>query len=598
MSTSALNVLNTVFGYTEFRFKQAQIIESVLEGKDNLVIMPTGGGKSLCYQIPALVKEGLAIIVSPLIALMDDQVSALKQLGIEASALHSNISADQKKEIYDLIDNKTLKVLYVSPEKLNSENFIYYLRTINISLFAIDEAHCVSIWGNDFRPDYVRLRIIKDQFPQIPLIALTATADAATQKDIVKQLHLKDPSIFISSFERKNIKVDVRSGQERVKQIYKYIANREGQSGIIYCLSRKGTETIAQKLKDKGLKADYYHAKRSAEERANIQLAFQQDKIDIICATIAFGMGIDKPDIRYVIHYNMPKNLEGYYQEIGRAGRDGEESAALLFYSWADNVQLKSFITDSEASKEFKEVQSAKLDRMWQYASSQNCRTNFVLNYFGEYRSEPCQHCDNCLNPPKFIDGTTYAKMAISGIIRANERLNIQLLMDLLKGSGKKEVSIMGLDKLKTFGVGRSLPYPHWSAYINQLINQGIIQLDFSDSSRLKITPLSHQVLKDELKVELAEYQKQEYSKPKQKNVKVDITDYDESLYNLLKAWRLRKATEKKVPPYVIFHDRTLKNLSAIKPASVFQLLTVDGIGKAKADSYGNEILQLISKKG
>ena len=598
MPTSALDVLNTVFGYTEFRFKQAEIIDSVLEGKDNLVIMPTGGGKSLCYQIPALVKEGLAIIISPLIALMDDQVLALNQLGVTASALHSNISAVQKNEIYDSIDSKSLKVLYVSPEKLNSENFLYYLKTINISLFAIDEAHCVSIWGNDFRPDYVRLSIIKEQFPQVPLIALTATADAATQKDIVKQLRLKDATTYISSFERKNIKVEVRSGQERVKQIHKYVAFREGQSGIIYCLSRKGTESIAQKLKDKGIKADYYHAKRSPEERARIQLAFQQDKIDVICATIAFGMGIDKPDIRYVIHYNMPKNLEGYYQEIGRAGRDGEESSALLFYSWADNVQLKSFITDSEASSEFKEVQSAKLDRMWQYASSQNCRTNFVLNYFGEYRSEPCQHCDNCLNPPKFKDGTTYAKMAISGIIRANERLNIQLLMDLLKGSGKKEVAAMGLDKLKTFGVGRSLPYPHWNEYINQLINQGIIQLDFSDSSRLKITPLSHKVLKNELTVEVAEYQKIDYNKPKPKNVKVDITDYDESLYNLLKAWRRRVATEKRVPPYVIFHDRTLKNLSVIKPTSIFQLLTVDGIGKAKADSYGNEILQLISKKG
>ena len=454
-----------------------------------------------------------------------------------------------------------------------------------------------SIWGNDFRPDYVKLKILKEKFPKTPLIALTATADAATQKDIVRQLHLSQPEVFISSFERKNINVEVKPGQDRVNQIFKYIARREGQSGIIYCLSRKGTETIAQKLKDRGIKADFYHARRSPEERAQIQLAFQEDRIDIICATIAFGMGIDKPDIRFVIHYNMPKNLEGYYQEIGRAGRDGEASSALLFYSWADNVQLKSFINDSEASMEFKEVQNAKLDRMWQYASSQNCRTNFVLNYFGEYRSEPCQHCDNCLNPPKFIDGTTYAKMAISGIIRAREQLNIQLLMDLLKGSGKREVQEMGLAKLKTFGVGRALPYPNWNAYINQFINQGIVQLDFSDRSRLKVTPLSYQVLKDELKVELAAYQKPSYNKPKVKKANVDITEYDESLFNLLKAWRRQKASDKKVPPYVIFHDRTLKSLSVVKPSSVNQLLTVEGVGKAKLESYGDEILQLISTK-
>jgi len=568
----------------------------VLTGQDALVIMPTGGGKSLCYQIPALVMDGLCIVVSPLIALMNDQVLALKQLKVAAAAIHSNIPHEEKLQIDEALRNNQLKLLYVSPEKMDTPEFLNFIKTKDISLFAIDEAHCVSIWGNDFRPDYVKLKSIKAHFPSTPVIALTATADTVTQEDIERQLTLTNPQRFVSSFERANISVSCSPGQERIGQIYKYIANHKNEAGIIYCLSRKGTESTAGKLKDRGIRAAHYHAGCSSEERAEIQRAFQADDIDVICATIAFGMGIDKPNIRFVIHYNMPKNLESYYQEIGRAGRDGAAASALLFYSWADKKQLQSFIDDSDASSEFKTVQTAKLDRMWQYANTKSCRTNLVLNYFGEFRSTSCGHCDNCLYPPHYIDGTRYAQMALSGIIRSRESLNLQLLMDLLKGSGKQEIFQQGLHELKTYGVGRQVPYPHWSDYLNQMIDQGLIRIDFADQSRLKITPLSQKVLKNEQSVSLAEYQKPEIVLANKKKIKLDHpSEYDDDLFVVLKKWRLKKARAMGMPPYIIFNDKTLKQIAATLPSDNNSLLNVDGIGKAKLESYGAEILAILA---
>ncbi len=558
--------------------------------------MPTGGGKSLCYQIPALVKEGLCIVVSPLIALMDDQVMALKQLEIAAASLHSNMSHDSKLKIDQQIRDNQLKLLYLSPEKMRSTQFIDFIKTKTISLFAIDEAHCVSIWGNDFRPDYVELKDIKVNFPDIPVIALTATADTITQDDIISQLQLNVPSKFVSSFERKNIKVICRPGQDRIGQIYQFISKHKGDSGIIYCLSRKGTENIANKLEARGINAAHYHAGCTPEYRTSIQTKFYEGEIDIVCATIAFGMGIDKPDIRFVIHYNMPKNIEGYYQEIGRSGRDGDPAEALLFYSWADMSQLQKFIDDSDANDTYKMVQTSKLERMWQYANSRTCRTNMVLSYFGEYKYENCGHCDNCLFPPKLIDGSTYAQMAISGIIRCKESLNLQLLMDLLKGSGKAEVMRMGLNKIKTYGVGRELPYSHWRSYINQMIDQGIIMADLRDGGKLKTTPLSASVLQDSNAISLAEYITPSVLKKNQVKIKVNVDEmaYDESLFDVLKRWRLKKAREAQVPPYIIFNDRTLKQLSANKPEDNNQLLMIDGLGRVKLERYGVDILQLI----
>jgi ATP-dependent DNA helicase RecQ len=596
MAEKLESILANVFGYSSFRLQQKEIIEYILDDKDALVIMPTGGGKSICYQLPALAKDGFAIVVSPLIALMNDQVSALRALGVKAYALNSHISYEEKLEINDVVNNGGIKLLYISPERLLSENYIDFLKTKNISLIAIDEAHCVSVWGNDFRPDYIALNVLKSSFPRVPLVALTATADSATQSDIKKQLKIEEAQTFISSFERSNITVESRPGQQRVQQIINWAIQHKDQAGIIYCLSRKNTESIAEKLKAQGFNAAYYHAGMDGAERSRIQKAFTDDEIDIVCATIAFGMGIDKPNIRYVIHYSMPKNIEGYYQEIGRAGRDGEPSKALLFYSWGDFLNLQKFIDESPSDPIFKEVQKAKLDRMWAYANSKSCRTNFVLNYFGEYKYEPCDHCDNCKFPPKYIDGTTYAKMLISGIIRTHQRLNMALLVDMLRGSYRKEIIDLQLDKVKTYGVGREIPQAHWLQYITQMINQGIVQLDFSDASRLKLTPLSKKVLQDEIKVQLAEYEKYDNKKAKVKvqKLEVDLSDMDNLLYKRLKVWRSRKAKEKNYPAYVILHDKSLKQIASSKPRNKKELLRVEGIGKQKIEDYGDEIISII----
>lgn len=589
-------ILNNTFGYKEFRLDQEEIINNVLAGNDSLVIMPTGGGKSLCFQIPALAKSGLTLVVSPLIALMNDQVSALKQLNVKAAALHSNTDIGEKNSVFQAIQNKRLDLLYVSPEKLSTPNFLQYLSTIDVTLFAIDEAHCVSIWGNDFRPEYVKLKILKKQFPKTPLIALTATADKATQEDIKKQLGISDSKTFISSFERKNISVEARPGLKRIEQIIRFIQKSPDESGIIYCLSKKSCETVEKKLKDYKINAAYYHAGMSSEERNLIQRRFQDDDIQVICATIAFGMGIDKPNIRWVIHYNMPKNVEGYYQEIGRGGRDGEKARALLFYSWADMTMLQRFVDESNASFEFKKVQSAKLDRIWQYSNTLNCRTNFILNYFGEYRSDPCGHCDNCLNPPKFIDGTQYTQMALSAIIRSNEKIGINLLIDVLRGSQKQEIRNQRLDQIKTFGVGRMIPTSHWHYYINQMISQGIIQIDFSDYSRLKKTPLSADVLKNKTKIQLAEFVKREKAKPpKIEKLDLDYTGIDKDLFQKLRTWRASIAKAKGVPAFTVFHDKTLKQIAVSTPTSEIELLAIDGIGHAKLMNYGPALLEIIT---
>jgi len=596
MQQKIQKTLEDVFGYSSFRFEQEDIINQVIAKEDCLVIMPTGGGKSLCYQIPAIVSDGFAVVVSPLIALMNDQVASLKQLGINAATLHSNVVAEDRQKIYKNIESGTLKLLYVSPERLLAENFILYLKQQEVSFFAIDEAHCVSVWGNDFRPDYVALKAVKEEFPRTNIIALTATADFATQKDIVKQLKLPEALTYLSSFERHNISVEARPGQQRIQQILDWANTHRDQSGIVYCLSRKNTESVASKLIARGFNAAFYHAGMDANERDSIQRKFTEDDIKIVCATIAFGMGIDKPNIRWVIHYSMPKNLEGYYQEIGRAGRDGEPAKALLFYSWGDFLNLQKFIDEGQGDPTFQKVQTAKLERMWQYANSQNCRTNFVLNYFGEYRSKPCGHCDNCITPPKILDGTTYAKMAISGIIRCKERIGMNLLIDMLRGSYRKEITEIGLDKIKTFGVGRIVPYKHWSSYITQMINQGIIQIDFSDYSKLKVTPLSKDVLDNTLKVELAEYQDvSKIKKVKPQKTEIAIEDFDDDLFSKLKVWRRRIAIKKNVPSYIIMNDKTLKQIAASLPKNDHELLSVNGIGQQKLKDYGKDILELVS---
>lgn len=589
------HILKDTFGFSQFRGQQEEIIISVIAGTDALVIMPTGGGKSLCYQIPALVNAGLTVVISPLIALMNDQVTAMKQLDVAAAAIHSNIDIGESSEIFAAIDRKELKLLYVSPEKLLSNGFLSYIKRQDISLFAIDEAHCVSVWGNDFRPEYVKLSVLKDEFPDVPTIALTATADYATQTDIIKQLRLKNDKPFLASFERHNISTEAKSGVKRAEQILRFLRDRPAGAGIVYCLSRKSTERMADKLKANGYKARAYHAGLNAETRQAVQSGFQNDTIQIVCATIAFGMGIDKPNIRWVIHYNMPKNIEGYYQEIGRGGRDGEPADALLFYSWGDYLNLQRFIDDSDAHETFKEVQRAKLSRMWEFATALSCRTNLVLNYFGEYRNHKCDHCDNCNHPKEMFDGTMYAQMALSGIIRTREAVGMNLLIDILKGSYKQEIQQKGYHQIKTYGVGRDVPFSHWRHYITQLINQGIIAIDFTDFSRLKSTPLSMDVLQGDSEVELAKYIAPEKKKrvviPK---IQADLSKLDASLLDHLKVWRRTTAKAQKVPPYLIMHDKTLRQIAASKPDTDAKLLSVDGIGKAKLEKYGEAIIGLV----
>jgi len=589
-------ILQSTFGYDTFRGDQEKIINEVIAGKDCLVIMPTGGGKSLCYQIPALVKDGLTVVVSPLIALMNDQVAALKQLDIPAETLHSNINQQKANEIYQSIASRKTKLLYVSPEKLLSERFLHFLKNQKISLFAIDEAHCVSVWGNDFRPEYVKLSKLKEEFEDIPLIALTATADAATQSDIINQLKITGCSKFLSSFERSNINTHSKPGQKRIQQIHAFLQKKKDTCGIIYCLSRKSTEKLERDLVTKGYKAAAYHAGLDPDIRRRVQEEFQNDEIKIVCATIAFGMGIDKPNIRWVIHYNMPKNIEGYYQEIGRAGRDGELAEALLFYSWADYLNLKKFVDESDADPTFKKVQTAKLERMWQFATASSCRTNLVLTYFGEYKSQACNHCDNCVTPPEVFDGSTYAQMALSGILRAKEKVGLNLLIDILRGSFKQELRSAGYDRLKTFGVGRDVPFTHWRHFITQMINLGIIKIDFTDYSRLKSTPLSMPVLKGEHSINLTKYIAPEDRKkvaiPK---VDFDLSGLDNQLLARLKKWRVKIAQTQKVPAFVIMHDKTLKQIASIKPTTDQQLLSVEGIGKAKLEKYGSEVLRIVA---
>lgn len=584
-------ILKNTFGYDSFRPMQEEVIEHVLAGEDSLVIMPTGGGKSLCYQVPALARDGLAIVVSPLIALMEDQVAALVQNGVPAAALNSSMSTDDQRMIHHQIQQGTLKLLYVSPEKINSEQFYNYLSGLNITFFAIDEAHCVSIWGNDFRSDYVELKKLKVQFPNIPIIALTATADAATRQDILAQLNIPEAKLFLGSFERDNIFLRSMPAKDRVKYITRFIFNQQGGAGIIYCLSRKSTENMAAKLQKAGINATFYHAGMGQEDRRIVQRNFQNDKVQVMCATIAFGMGIDKPNIRFIVHYNMPKNIESYYQEIGRAGRDGYESATILFSNYNDYTQLQRFIDESDASPTFKQVQSAKLSRMWEYSSSYECRTNFILNYFGEYRQEPCGRCDNCKNPPRKFDGTIIAQKALSAVYRCGQSIGVDLLINVLRGSGIRDIFERGLNNIKTYGAGRDLGFLDWKSYITQLVNQGLLMIDFSQNNIVKLTPFSGDVLKGKQEVELVEFTLERDKKPVKKTKAAVIVD---ELYEILRSWRNEVASKKGIPAYTVLNNATLEELSASKPTELTELMGITGIGQAKLNKYGQSIIDLV----
>jgi ATP-dependent DNA helicase RecQ len=580
-------LLKTHFGYDSFRPNQLEIIQHVLSGKDTLAIMPTGGGKSLCYQLPALAQQGVAIVISPLIALMKDQVDALQSNGVSAAFYNSSQDQQTQQNILESLMAGTLKLLYVAPESI--WGITNYLEKSIISLIAVDEAHCISSWGHDFRPAYTQLKRLQLEFPGTPIIALTATADKATQEDIVNQLGVPKATKFISSFDRPNLYLDVRPGQQRLQQIFKFIGSRGLQSGIIYCLSRKNTETLAAKLKAKGYDAKAYHAGLTPELRSSIQEDFINDRTPIIVATVAFGMGIDKSNVRWVIHYNMPKNIEGYYQEIGRGGRDGLKAHALLFYSYADVMQLRKFAEGTQTQ----EIQIAKLERMQQFAEALSCRRKALLNYFGEFITEDCGNCDICKNPPTYFDGTLIAQKICSAVVRLQEKEALGLVIDVLRGSNNQQVFEKGYQHIKTFGAARDISWRDLQQYIIQLLNQGVLEIWFHQGGRLLLTSQAKQILFEGKQIKLATLSKQQ---AKTKEVKETSAVKTKELFEKLRVLRAIYAKDMGVPAYVIFSDASLKDMEQKKPTTMEGFSKISGVGKAKLEKYAAAFIKIIAK--
>ena len=580
-------LLKIHFGYDSFRPNQLEIIQHVLSGKDTLAIMPTGGGKSLCYQLPALAQQGVAIVISPLIALMKDQVDALKGNGVSAAFYNSSQDQQTQQNILESLMAGTLKLLYVAPESI--WGITNYLEKSIISLIAVDEAHCISSWGHDFRPAYTQLKRLQLEFPGAPIIALTATADKATQEDIVNQLGVPKATKFISSFDRPNLYLDVRPGQQRLQQIFKFIGSRGLQSGIIYCLSRKNTETLAAKLKAKGYDAKAYHAGLIPELRSSIQEDFINDRTPIIVATVAFGMGIDKSNVRWVIHYNMPKNIEGYYQEIGRGGRDGLKAHALLFYSYADVMQLRKFAEGTQTQ----EIQIAKLERMQQFAEALSCRRKALLNYFGEFITEDCGNCDICKNPPTYFDGTLIAQKICSAVVRLQEKEALGLVIDVLRGSNNQQVFEKGYQHIKTFGAARDISWRDLQQYIIQLLNQGVLEIWFHQGGRLLLTSQAKQILFEGKQIKLATLSKQQ---AKTKEVKETSAVKTKELFEKLRVLRAVYAKDMGVPAYVIFSDASLKDMEQKKPTTMEGFSKISGVGKAKLEKYAAAFIKIIAK--
>ena len=580
-------LLKTHFGYDSFRPNQLEIIQHVLSGKDTLAIMPTGGGKSLCYQLPALAQQGVAIVISPLIALMKDQVDALKGNGVSAAFYNSSQDQQTQQDILESLMAGTLKLLYVAPESI--WGITNYLEKSIISLIAVDEAHCISSWGHDFRPAYTQLKRLQLEFPGAPIIALTATADKATQEDIVNQLGVPKATKFISSFDRPNLYLDVRPGQQKLQQIFKFIGSRGLESGIIYCLSRKNTETLAAKLKAKGYDAKAYHAGLTPELRSSIQEDFINDRTPIIVATVAFGMGIDKSNVRWVIHYNMPKNIEGYYQEIGRGGRDGLKAHALLFYSYADVMQLRKFAEGTQTQ----EIQIAKLERMQQFAEALSCRRKALLNYFGEFITEDCGNCDICKNPPTYFDGTLIAQKICSAVVRLQEKEALGLVIDVLRGSNNQQVFEKGYQHIKTFGAARDISWRDLQQYIIQLLNQGVLEIWFHQGGRLLLTSQAKQVLFQGKQIKLATLSKLQ---AKTKEVKETSAVKTKELFEKLRVLRAVYAKDMGVPAYVIFSDASLKDMEQKKPTTMEGFSKISGVGKAKLEKYAAAFIKIIAK--
>lgn len=590
-----LKTLKRYFGYSRFRPLQEDIIKHLLNKKDTLVLMPTGGGKSICYQLPALMMPGTAIVVSPLISLMKDQVEALRTNGIAAQALNSNNDETQNAYVKRLCTEGKLKLLYISPERLVAESH-YLLRDMNISLFAIDEAHCISQWGHDFRPEYTQLGFLKKEFPRIPIIALTATADKITRQDIVKQLNLVQPGIFLSSFDRPNLSLTVRRGfqqAEKHRAILDFIDSHSDESGIIYCMSRNKTETIARLLNQSGIPAAPYHAGLPVLERNRTQEDFINDRIQVVCATVAFGMGIDKSNVRWIIHYNLPKSIESFYQEIGRAGRDGLPSDTLLFYSMADLITLTKFAAESGQ----RDINLDKLERMKQYAEANVCRRRVLLSYFGEAMTHDCGNCDVCKNPPEQFDGTIIVQKALSAIARTNQQVGTSTLIEILRGNSSQEIREKGYDQLKTYGAGQDIPARDWQDYLLQMLQLGYFEIAYNENNHLKITRAGADVLYGKSRANLVVIH-QESTRTGRRTVKAGIPSHNPSsdLLQALKELRKQIADEEVLPAYIIFSDKVLLQLSTLRPTTLEQFGNINGITDYKKRKYGKAFVNLIRR--
>ena len=604
LSAKMIQTLKRYFGYDSFRPLQEEIIRTVLDGRDSLVLMPTGGGKSICYQLPALLCEGTAVVVSPLISLMKDQVESLCANGVAAGALNSSNDETENAVLRRACMEGSLKLLYISPEKLIAEAN-YLLRDMHISLFAIDEAHCISQWGHDFRPEYAQMGFIREMFPNIPVIALTATADKITREDIVRQLHLNQPKVFISSFDRPNLSLTVKRGyqqKEKSKAILDFIGRHRGESGIIYCMSRSKTETVAQMLQKQGLRVAVYHAGLSSVRRDEAQDDFINDRVQIVCATIAFGMGIDKSNVRWVIHYNLPKSIESFYQEIGRAGRDGLPSDTLLFYSLADLILLTKFATESGQQG----INLEKLQRMQQYAEADVCRRRILLSYFGESTTEDCGNCDVCKNPPQRFDGTVIVQKALSAIVRTEQQIGTSILVDILRGNNTPDVSEKGYQQLKTFGAGREVPARDWQDYLLQMLQLGYFEIAYNENNHLKITNSGSDVLFGRSQARLAVIRREESAPAKGRKKKPTIpvrelplglpNTESEELFEALRALRKRLADQEALPAYIVLSDKVLHLLSTARPTTMEAFGNISGIGEYKKKKYGKDFVELIRK--
>lgn len=600
-----LQTLKTYFGYDSFRPLQEEIIRHILDGNDALVLMPTGGGKSICYQLPALLREGTAVVVSPLISLMKDQVEALCANGISAGALNSSNDETENAALRRACMEGRLKLLYISPEKLLTEAN-YLLRDMHISLFAIDEAHCISQWGHDFRPEYAQMGILHQQFPHVPIIALTATADKITREDIIRQLHLNHPRTFISSFDRPNLSLTVKRGyqqKEKSKTILDFIARHPGESGIIYCMSRSKTESVAQMLQKQGIRTAVYHAGLSPSLRDEAQDDFINDRVQVVCATIAFGMGIDKSNVRWVIHYNLPKSIESFYQEIGRAGRDGLPSDTLLFYSLADLILLTKFATESGQQN----INLEKLQRMQQYAESDICRRRILLSYFGEIADHDCGNCDVCKNPPERFDGTVIVQKALSAIVRTDQQIGTGVLVDILRGNMSPEVVGKGYQQLKTFAAGRDVPARDWHDYLLQMLQLGYFEIAYNENNHLKITSAGSDVLFGRTTARLVVIRREEANETKRgRKRKATVPAQElplglpntenEALFEALRKLRKRLADEEALPAYIVLSDKVLHLLSTSRPTNLEEFGNISGIGEHKKKKYGKEFINLIRK--